>query len=37
VSEPSLMMRKTRPEAYNAEAADAWQRTLKFFRERLGV
>jgi carboxymethylenebutenolidase len=27
----------TRPEAYNAEAAtDAWQRTLKFFRERLG-
>ena len=28
----------TRPEAYNAEAAsDAWQRTLKFFRERLGA
>src|SRR2546421_1408421 len=28
----------TRPEAYNAEAAaDAWQRTLKFFHERLGV
>jgi carboxymethylenebutenolidase len=27
----------TRPEAYNAEAAaDAWQRTLKFFHERLG-
>jgi carboxymethylenebutenolidase len=27
----------TRPEAYNAAAAaDAWQRTLKFFRERLG-
>lgn len=27
----------TRPEAYNAEAAtDAWQRTLDFFRERLG-
>lgn len=26
----------TRPEAYNAEAtADAWQRTLKFFREQL--
>ncbi len=26
----------TRPQAYNAEAAaDAWQRTLKFFRERL--
>ena len=26
----------TRPEAYNAEAAaDAWQRTLKFFSERL--
>lgn len=26
----------TRPEAYNAEAAaDAWQRTTKFFRERL--
>jgi carboxymethylenebutenolidase len=26
----------TRPEAYNAAAAaDAWQRTLKFFRERL--
>jgi carboxymethylenebutenolidase len=28
----------TRPEAYNAEAAaDAWQRTKKFFRERLGA
>lgn len=28
----------TRPEAYNAEAAaDAWQRTLKFFHERLGA
>lgn len=28
----------TRPEAYNATAAaDAWQRTLKFFRERLGA
>jgi carboxymethylenebutenolidase len=28
----------TRPEAYNREAAaDAWQRTLKFFRERLGA
>lgn len=28
----------TRPQAYNAEAAaDAWQRTLKFFRERLGA
>jgi carboxymethylenebutenolidase len=28
----------TRPEAYNAEAAaDAWQRTLKFFREQLGT
>lgn len=28
----------TRPEAYNAEAAaDAWQRTLRFFRERLGA
>jgi carboxymethylenebutenolidase len=27
----------TRPEAYNAEAAaDAWQRTLRFFRERMG-
>ncbi|MDQ3908708.1 MAG: dienelactone hydrolase family protein, partial [Acidobacteriota bacterium] len=27
----------TRPTAYNAEAAaDAWQRVLKFFRERLG-
>lgn len=27
----------TRPEAYNAEAAaDAWQRVLKFFHERLG-
>lgn len=27
----------TRPQAYNAAAAaDAWQRTLKFFRERLG-
>jgi carboxymethylenebutenolidase len=27
----------TRPQAYNAEAAaDAWQRTLKFFRARLG-
>lgn len=27
----------TRPEAYNAEAAaDAWQRVLKFYRERLG-
>ena len=27
----------TRPEAYNAAAAaDAWQRTLKFFHERLG-
>jgi carboxymethylenebutenolidase len=27
----------TRPSAYNAEAAaDAWQRVLKFFRERLG-
>jgi carboxymethylenebutenolidase len=27
----------TRPAAYNAEAAaDAWQRVLKFFRERLG-
>jgi carboxymethylenebutenolidase len=27
----------TRPEAYNAAAAaDAWQRTLKFFRDRLG-
>ncbi|HEX8178139.1 MAG TPA: dienelactone hydrolase family protein [Pyrinomonadaceae bacterium] len=27
----------TRPQAYNAEAAaDAWQRTLKFFHERLG-
>ncbi|HEX8846480.1 MAG TPA: dienelactone hydrolase family protein [Pyrinomonadaceae bacterium] len=27
----------TRPEAYNAEAAaDAWQRTVKFFQERLG-
>jgi carboxymethylenebutenolidase len=27
----------TRPEAYNAEAAaDAWQRTLKFFQEHLG-
>ena len=26
----------TRPEAYNAEAAaDAWQRTLKFFQERM--
>lgn len=26
----------TRPEAYNAEAAqDAWQRTLRFFKERL--
>lgn len=28
----------TRPEAYNAEAAaDAWQRTLSFFRERLNA
>ncbi|HEX8650758.1 MAG TPA: dienelactone hydrolase family protein [Pyrinomonadaceae bacterium] len=28
----------TRPEAYNAAAAaDAWQRTLKFFRERLSA
>jgi len=28
----------TRPEAYNAEAAaDAWQRVLKFFHERLGT
>lgn len=28
----------TRPEAYNAAAAaDAWQRTLKFFHERLGA
>ncbi len=28
----------SRPEAYNAEAAaDAWQRTLKFFREHLGA
>jgi carboxymethylenebutenolidase len=28
----------TRPEAYNPEAAaDAWKRTLKFFRERLKV
>ena len=28
----------TRPQAYNAAAAaDAWQRTLKFFRERLGT
>ncbi|MDT4896666.1 MAG: carboxymethylenebutenolidase [Acidobacteriota bacterium] len=28
----------TRAEAYNPEAAaDAWQRTLKFFRERLGT
>ena len=28
----------TRPQAYNAEAAaDAWQRTLNFFRERLGT
>jgi carboxymethylenebutenolidase len=28
----------TRPEAYNPEAAaDAWERTLKFFRERLKV
>ncbi len=28
----------TRPEAYNAEAAAAaWQRTLRFFRERLGA
>jgi carboxymethylenebutenolidase len=28
----------TRPQVYNAEAAvDAWQRTLKFFRERLGT
>jgi carboxymethylenebutenolidase len=28
----------TRPEAYNAEAAtDAWQRTLRFFRERLNA
>jgi carboxymethylenebutenolidase len=28
----------TRPESYNAEAAaDAWQRTLKFFRERLST
>jgi carboxymethylenebutenolidase len=28
----------TRPETYHAEAAaDAWQRTLKFFRERLGA
>lgn len=28
----------SRPEAYNAEAAmDAWQRTLKFFRERLSA
>ena len=28
----------SRPEVYNAEAAaDAWQRTLKFFRERLGA
>lgn len=28
----------TRPESYNAAAAaDAWQRTLKFFRERLGA
>lgn len=28
----------TRPEAYNAEAAaDAWQRTLRFFRERMGT
>jgi carboxymethylenebutenolidase len=27
----------TRPEAYNAEAAaDAWQRTLRFFKERMG-
>ena len=27
----------TRPEAYNAAAAsDAWQRTLKFFADRLG-
>jgi carboxymethylenebutenolidase len=27
----------TRPESYNAEAAaDAWQRTLNFFRDRLG-
>jgi carboxymethylenebutenolidase len=28
----------TRPEAYNAEAAaDAWQRTLRFFKERMGT
>jgi len=28
----------TRPEAYNADAAaDAWQRVLKFFHERLGT
>jgi carboxymethylenebutenolidase len=28
----------SRPEAYNAEAAaDAWLRTLRFFRERLGA
>jgi carboxymethylenebutenolidase len=28
----------SRPDVYNAEAAaDAWQRTLKFFRERLGT
>ena len=28
----------TRPDVYNAEAArDAWQRTLNFFRERLGT
>jgi carboxymethylenebutenolidase len=28
----------SRPEVYNAEAAaDAWQRTVKFFRERLGT
>lgn len=28
----------TRPEAYNAQAAaDAWQRTLRFFRERLNA